>query len=1401
MTEREIFLAALKQPTAGERAAFLDQACGSDAKLRGQIEALLAEHEQLGSYLEAPVAAGQRTLDEAPATERSGTIIGPYKLVEPIGEGGMGTVWMAQQTVPVKRLVAVKLIKAGMDSKQVIARFEAERQALALMDHSNISRVLDGGTTDAGRPYFVMDLVKGVPITRYCDQHRLTPRQRLDLFVPVCHAVQHAHQKGIIHRDLKPSNVLVAHYDGKPVPKVIDFGVAKAAGQSLTDKTLVTGFGAIVGTLEYMSPEQAEVNQLDIDTRSDIYSLGVLLYELLTGGPPFSKQDLEKAGMLEMLRVIREQEPSKPSTKLSTADGLPTLAANRGTEPAKLTKLVRGELDWIVMKALEKDRNRRYETANGFAIDVQRYLADEPVQACPPSVGYRLRKFARRNKGPVLAASLVALALIGGVIGTTWGMFRATEAEADAKREAGEKTVALSEKVAALATAKANETAAKLAQKDAQENLKDALAAVDQMLTRVAEDKLLYVPQMEPIRRDLLLDALKFYQKFLEKQSDDPVIRREALLAYRRVGRIHAQRGQFQDAVRAYRNAIEMFDKLGPAAFADPVLLREMSSCQIECSWPLDELGDAEEAVQKIRRAVELAVKLDEIQPGNRPHLVNARIFLARTLISQQPDEAEKILKANLELADDDISRQGVHAMRGAMFRATRRLAQAEESYREALKCAEHMARENPTVNWVQHVLACDQGALAGVIAADQRWGEAEEIQRRAVRIMDKLASDFSNSLTYRRTQADFLIEHAGFLKQLRRTADAEKVYRRAVDLYEKLAADFPSLPIQQQIAFDQRLSLSQFLVEAGRIEDALDVYHQAIDRSGKQARDFPSKLNHWQGLVRSQVELGRLLANNGKKEEAEAAYRRAVEIQEKLEKDFAGKPEDRRELAQNHYQAATLFIGAGRPREAERLYELWRPHSEPELERLKKAAEADPKNGLHWGSLAIACYRAGKWQDALDLFKTKEHLGYGIGGSAWQWFYIAMAHWKLGHKEKAHSWYYQSIDWVERGHEKGLAGVQAEAAALMGLPDPGERSEQAWTYSQTGTDLEKQGQMDKAMEAYSRAIDLYEKLRVDFPTVPAYRTRLDDLLSKKNIVGLRKAIELDPKSADAHNRLGQALRTQGKLDETIACHRKAIELDPKLAQAHKDLGHALFDQQKLAEAVAEYRRAVVLAPKDAGAHSDLGNALFVQKKLDDAIAAYRTAVELAPKNVIAHAWLGYALEVQGKLHEAIACYRRALEVNPKYAWAHNALGRMGWYLANHPDPKVRDLKRAVELGTEAVEHVPQSIQAWQNLGWIQYRAGNWKASVEALEKSCALQKGGDCGQWIVLALAHWKLASQPGLAEPEQAGHRQKAQTWYDQAVKQIDGHPGLKDGVGQAIRAFRAEAAEWMGIKEKQK
>ncbi len=439
MTDRDLFIAALNLDDLAERQAYLQDACGDDSAARQRVEALFKVYENAGSFLESPPASPTSSMTSSSPTESSGAVIGPYKLLQPIGEGGMGTVYMAEQTQPVRRTVALKLIKAGMDSRQVLARFGAERQALALMDHPNIAMVFDAGTTDTGRPYFVMELVKGIPITKFCDERKLTLRERLELAIPVCQAVQHAHQKGIIHRDIKPSNVLIALYDGKPVPKVIDFGVAKATGPRLTDQTLYTEFGAIVGTLEYMSPEQAELNQLDIDTRSDIYSLGVLLYELLTGSTPLERRQLKEVLFLEILRVIREEESPRPSLRLSTTEELPSIAACRNIEPRKLSGLMAGELDWIVMKALEKDRERRYETANALASDVRRYLADEPVQACPPSSWYRVAKFARRNKGPVLASAAVLLVLIGGIIGTTWGLVRADRArqsEAQQRRRA-----------------------------------------------------------------------------------------------------------------------------------------------------------------------------------------------------------------------------------------------------------------------------------------------------------------------------------------------------------------------------------------------------------------------------------------------------------------------------------------------------------------------------------------------------------------------------------------------------------------------------------------------------------------------------------------------------------------------------------------------------------------------------------------------------------------------------------------------------------------------------------------------------------------------------------------------------------------------------------------------------
>ena len=406
---RQIFLEAVENYAPEKWPEFLDSACRSDAELRRRVEALLQAHGQYNALLDGEGVVA--TLD-CRVSERPGAQIGPYKLLQQIGEGGFGVVFMAEQTTPVRRKVALKVIKPGMDTRQVIARFEAERQALAVMDHPNIARVLDAGTTESGRPYFVMELVRGVAITAYCDQHSLPIRERLCLFVSVCQAIQHAHTKGIIHRDIKPSNVLVTRQEGQPLAKVIDFGIAKAIGQQLTDKTLFTEFAQMIGTPLYMSPEQAELSSADIDTRSDIYSLGVLLYELLTGTTPFGKERLLTAPYDEIRRIIREEDPPKPSTRFTTHRQPCTVSASRNSDTKHLQQVVRGELDWIVMKCLEKDRNRRYESAGVLAADVQRYLADEPVQAFPPSAWYRFGKFARRNKGVLVTAGVIATALL-----------------------------------------------------------------------------------------------------------------------------------------------------------------------------------------------------------------------------------------------------------------------------------------------------------------------------------------------------------------------------------------------------------------------------------------------------------------------------------------------------------------------------------------------------------------------------------------------------------------------------------------------------------------------------------------------------------------------------------------------------------------------------------------------------------------------------------------------------------------------------------------------------------------------------------------------------------------------------------------------------------------------------
>ena len=585
-----LFFAAVDMPDPAARAAFLDRECSGNAALRARVETLLGACAGVGGFSDpaadatradddpthtaidatgtfAPGAAtssepgaGQRRPDGVTATfgddpsvgpdvtPVSGTIAGRYTPVEVLGEGGMGTVYRAIQTEPVKRQVALKLIKGGMDSRAVLARFDAKRQALALMDHPNIARVYDGGSTPTGQPFFVMELVNGVPVTEYCDRKRLPLRARLEVFVQVCHAVQHAHQKGIIHRDLKPGNVLVTEVDGRPAPKVIDFGVAKATGQKLTDLSFADA-GVVVGTPAYMSPEQADPASADVDTRTDVYALGVILYELLVGSPPIDAKQFKRGAILEMLRMVREVDPPRPSTKLGAAEDLANIAANRAVEPAKLAKSLRGELDWVVMKALEKDRARRYETVDGLARDLRRYLADEVVEARPPSSGYRFRKFVRRHRGQVTAASLVILALVAGVIGTTLGMIEAKRQKTFAEEGWGR---------------------AGTEQTRAEQNFATARALILNMGTQINQ---IETGQKNPkladlARKETLDEARKQFDQFRSGRPGDETVQVQSAALHRYAANVSRTLSDYPAAAAAYAESIRILEDLA-ARFPD----------------------------------------------------------------------------------------------------------------------------------------------------------------------------------------------------------------------------------------------------------------------------------------------------------------------------------------------------------------------------------------------------------------------------------------------------------------------------------------------------------------------------------------------------------------------------------------------------------------------------------------------------------------------------------------------------------------------------------------------------------------------------------------------------------------------------------------------------------------
>jgi tetratricopeptide (TPR) repeat protein/serine/threonine protein kinase len=1391
-------------------------------------------------------------------TERPGTVIGPYKLLEQIGEGGFGLVFMAEQQEPIRRKVALKVVKPGMDSKQVLARFDAERQALALMDHPNIAKVLDAGQTGSGRPYFIMDLVKGLPITDYCDQNQLAPRERLELFLSVCQAVQHAHQKGIIHRDLKPSNILVTLHDGAPLVKVIDFGIAKALGQQLTDQTLFTNFAQMIGTPLYMSPEQAAFGNVDVDTRSDIYSLGVLLYELLTGTAPFEKERFRKVAYDEICRIIREEEPPKPSTRISTlGQAATTVSTNRKMHPKRLSQLFRGELDWIVMKALEKDRERRYESASAFAADVQRYLHDEPVQACPPSAWYRFRKFARRNRARLALTACLLVVVFGSAGTAVWFAEQKAVRRVETERAV---TTALTQAKTLVAEGDKQTDhpeqwqATALLAKATLEKAEERLAAgvgTEELAARVGQVRMVVDGAVADSRVLVEIDRIRLkqaavkggkfdraraaplYAELLRSYGVEPAVP-EAAAARVRDSRLREtllaalgdwrkftlDEGERQRVARVYELALPPYSlrerlmeavKRGDTAELEKLVnqpsFQDLPPATVAlAAWELDEAGQWA-AAEKLLRPTQ------ERKPGDfwLNHL------LADVLSKQGPSRAEEALRywtAALALRTDS---PGVYFNLGSVLYAKGDVDGAIRCYQAALRINPGYAEAHEGLGGASAAKGRSDEAIAEYRAAVAEYSKAIELNPKLPNALnnrgtiycdhlaqyDQAVADFSKAIELNQKFADAWVNRSVAYRNLGKIDNAIADCSKAIELEPKLA-----------LAWAKR----------GIIYcDNLHQYDNAIDDFSKALKLDPTDARVWHNRGVAYRKLGQW-------DRALADCSKAIELDPKL---------------------ATAWNNRGW------IYCAHFAQYDKAVTDLSRAIELDPTNEKAWHTRGwIYCDRFHQYDKAIADYSKAIDLD---PNDASKWSYRGEAYDKLGQIDKAIADYSKAIEvdpklgpaWKSRGviycdhlHQYDKAIADFSKATELSPNDA-----KAWC--NRGLAYSKRSQTEKAIADCTKAIQLDPKL-----TNAWYirGTIYCDHLAQYNkaIADFSNAIELDPKFTEAWHNLGIAYRNLGQPDKSVANFSKAIELTPKYASAWSERGIIYCDHlAQYDKAIVDFSKLIELEPENANAWSNRGIAYLRLDQPDKTLADCSKAIELDPKNIRAWRDRGSAYAKLGQLEKAIADSSKAIELDQKNANAWNNRGIIYCdHLAQY-DKAVTDFSRAIELDatnkeawynrgvvygklgqidqaiadySKAIELNPRDAKAKSDRADAYLNLGQWKKAIADCSKAIELNpKLPDA--WHTLGVAHyragnWKAAiaalsksvelhqgrdasDQLFLAMAyRQQGNRDEARKTYDQAIEWMEKNKEtLERNKSQVeeLRRLRSEVEEVLELKKK--